>query len=262
MGMFSRKAEAKAVAKTAEDFYWYHSVDLGNGQVTNGDYLMGKYLPHYHFPDNMTGLSVLDVGRASGYFAFEFERRGGDVTATELKSMNDWDFVGGEDAKAARMAEYTARPDYEDYFIKGAFNFAHATRKSKVKKVAASVYDLSPALFDGKKFDLVFAGSITSHLKSPLVGLENLYSVTADAGTCIVSAPFLDVVEMRELPFMAMVGRSDPDLRSWWVMNARGLSELMFAAGFKDVKIKSHFNLQHEKEPQSVFPHLVAHGTK
>ncbi|MDN8617019.1 class I SAM-dependent methyltransferase [Variovorax ginsengisoli] len=247
--------------KTASDFYWYHCVDLGNGQITDGDYAMAQYLPHYHFPDDMTGMKVLDVGRASGYFAFEFEDRGADVTATELRSINDWDFVGGEEGRKASMAKYLEHPDFEDYFIKGAFNYAHSVRKSKVKKVAASVYDLSPALFGGQKFDLVFAGSITSHLKSPIVALEKLFSVTADTGTCIVSAPFLDVVEMRELPFMAMVGRSDPDLRSWWVLNAKGLSELLYAAGFKVVRVLSHFNLEHLKEP-SVFPHIVAHAMK
>ena len=248
--------------KTAADFYWYHSVDLGNGQVTDGDYEMSQYLQHYHFPEELVGQSVLDVGRASGYFAFEFERRGGDVTATELKSLADWDFVGGESGKAARMKAYMENPDFEDYFIKGAFNFAHSTRKSKVTKVATSVYNLSPSLFGGKTFDLVFAGSITSHLKSPILALERLHSVTSDSGTCIVSAPFLDIVAMRELPFMAMVGRTDPDLRSWWVMNALGLSELLYAAGFKEVTIKSHFNLQHQKEPTSIFPHIVAHATK
>lgn len=249
-------------AKTAADFYWYHCVDLGNGQVTDGDYEMGRYLPHFHFPDDLAGKTVLDVGRASGYFAFEFERRGAAVTATELRSLHDWDFVGGAEGRASVLQGYTGRADYEDYYIKGAFNYAHEVRQSKVTKVNATAYEVSPSLFGGQKFDLVFGGSITSHLKSPILALESLHSVTADTGTCIVSAPFLDIVAMRNLPFMAMVGRSDPDRRSWWVMNALALSELMYAAGFKEVQIIDHFNLQHLKEPGLVFPHVVAHGTR
>jgi len=247
--------------KKASDFYWYHCVDLGNGEVTDGDYDMAQYLPYYHFPADLGGHEVLDVGRASGYFAFEFEARGANVTATELRSILDWDFVGGEEGRTATMAKYLEMPNFEEYFIRGAFNYAHEARQSKVKKVDASVYDLSPMLFDGKKFDIVFAGSITSHVKSPVVALEKLFSVTADTGTCIVSAPFLDVVEMRDLPFMAMVGRSDPDLRSWWLLNARGLSELLYAAGFKVVRVLSNFDLKHLKEA-SVFPHIVAHAMK
>jgi tRNA (mo5U34)-methyltransferase len=247
--------------KSAKDFYWYHCIDLLNGETTDGDYAMEQYLPHYHFPSDMTGMSVLDVGRASGFFAFEFEKRGADVTATELRSMADWDFVGGEDAKVARMRDYIGRADYEEFFIRGAFNYAHEMRKSRVKRVDATAYDLSPALFADKKFDLVFAGSITSHLKSPIVAFEKLHSVTADTGTCVVSAPFLDLVEHRDLPFMALVGRSDPDRRSWWLVNTLGISELLYAAGFKEVTIKSHFNLQHRRQPGMVFPHVVVHAT-
>jgi hypothetical protein len=247
--------------KSASDFYWYHCINLLNGEITDGDYAMEQYLPHYHFPSDMTGMSALDVGRASGFFAFEFENRGADVTATELRSMADWDYVGGEDAKIARMSDYMSRPDYEDFFIRGAFNYAHDLRKSKVKRVDATAYQVSPSLFGNKKFDLVFAGSIMSHLKSPIVALERLRSVTANTGTCVVSAPFLDLAEYRHVPFMALIGRTDPDRRSWWVVNALGISELLYAAGFKQVTIKSHFNLQHRKEPALVFPHIVTHAT-
>src|SRR5262245_59022582 len=69
---------------TWRDFYWYHCIDLGNGIVTDGDYDMTQYLAHYGFPDDLHGKRVLDVGRASGFFSFEFERRGADVTATEI----------------------------------------------------------------------------------------------------------------------------------------------------------------------------------
>lgn len=240
----------------ADDFYWYHSIDLGNGTVSNGDYQMSEYLSHYGFPEDMRGMQVLDVGRASGYFAFEFERRGADVTATELPSMADWDFVGGESAKAAHIEQIAQ----DEYHIRGAFKFAHATLKSKVKPVDANVYELSPAMFGGKKFDLVFAGSITSHLKNPVGAMDHLLSVTAPGGTCIVSAPFIDLVEHRDLPFMALVGRSDPDRRSWWVVNSKGLEETLLCAGFKEVKVISHFNLQHLKDRSLVFPHIVAHA--
>lgn len=240
----------------ADDFYWYHSIDLGGGVVSNGDYQMGEYLHHYGFPEDMRGMQVLDVGRASGYFAFEFERRGADVTATELPSMADWDFVGGEAAKAAHIEEIAE----DEYHIRGAFKYAHAARKSRVTPVDANVYEISPAMFGGKKFDLVFAGSITSHLKNPSGAMDRLLSVTAPGGKCIVSAPFIDLVEQRDLPLMALVGRSDPDLRSWWVVNAKGLEELLRCSGFREASVISHFNLRHRKQPELVFPHIVAHA--
>jgi len=71
-------------------YYWYHCIELQDGVITDGDYQMLDYLGNYKFPDSMAGMHVLDVGRASGFFAFEFERRGAAVTATEINSFLDW----------------------------------------------------------------------------------------------------------------------------------------------------------------------------
>lgn len=244
--------------KTADDFYWYHSIDLLNGQKTRGDYDMEKYLPYYHFPSDMTGMSVLDVGRASGFFSFEFERRGADVTATELRSMADWDFLGGEDVRKERLKAYSSgKENIDDHMIRGAFFFAHNLRKSKVKPVDASIYELSPSLFGNKKFDLVFAWSLTSHLKNPIMAFERLLSVTA--GTCIISAPSLEIQEFSTIPLMAFVGKqSDVDQRSWWVYTPMALEEALYAAGFTKVEIVSNFII---KNDNIIVPHIVAHAT-
>ena len=45
---------------------------------------MQPYWPRYGFPDDLRGLSVLDVGTSSGHFAIEFARRGADVTAIDV----------------------------------------------------------------------------------------------------------------------------------------------------------------------------------
>jgi hypothetical protein len=55
-------------------FFWYHSVDLEDGIVTPGDYDYRYSLDAFQFPDDMRGMKVLDVGSATGFFAFEFER--------------------------------------------------------------------------------------------------------------------------------------------------------------------------------------------
>src|SRR5258708_4233384 len=79
-----------------EDLYWYHTVDLGDGLVTPGSYDYRDALPRFGFPEDMRGMSVLDVGSATGFFAFEFERRGADVTSVELPSLAHWDRFPGE----------------------------------------------------------------------------------------------------------------------------------------------------------------------
>ena len=71
---------------------WYHTIDLGNGIVTPGHYDHRPYLCHYRLPDNLHGKRVIDIGTASGFFAFEFERRGASVLATDLPEWFDHDF--------------------------------------------------------------------------------------------------------------------------------------------------------------------------
>ena len=80
-----------------KNYYWYHTVDLANGLITPGTYDYREVLDVFQFPKDMKGMSVLDVGSAIGFFAFEFERRGGDVTSLELPSIEDLDrFPGGD----------------------------------------------------------------------------------------------------------------------------------------------------------------------
>ena len=50
------------------NYYWYHSIDLGNNSVTDSDYNMTEYHVSYQFPEDMHGMKILDVGRASEYF--------------------------------------------------------------------------------------------------------------------------------------------------------------------------------------------------
>lgn len=243
----------------AKDFYWYHSVSLGNGVITSGDYDMNEYLHHYHFPVDMRGLSVLDVGRASGFFSFFFEERGASVTATEIRSFMDWDFVGGDIEKKKRASNIRDMDAYTRRYITGAFDFAHAARNSNVTSKIASIYDVRPETVGGP-FDIVFAGSVTSHLRDPILGLERLRSVIAPDGLCVVSAPFIDI--QPDLPVAAMVGTADEDHRSWWVVNAKCLTEMLHSAGFSKVEMVGFFNLKMTRDTgrPNNFPHIVAHA--
>ena len=71
--------------------FWYHTIDLGDGLITPGSFDYRATLENFAFPSSMSEMTALDVGSASGFFAFEFERRGATTTSIEIPSLADWD---------------------------------------------------------------------------------------------------------------------------------------------------------------------------
>jgi tRNA (mo5U34)-methyltransferase len=252
------KMSPEMVAQQAKEFYWYHCMNLGNGVITDGDYDLTDLLSRYGFPDRMDNMTVLDVGRASGFFAFEFEHRGAAVTATDLPSYLDWDFVGGEEQQQLKRAQIGEPASYSVTHITGAFDFAHRVLGSNVVGRLINVYDLSPSAFAGEKFDLVFAGSIASHVRDPILAFEKLRSVTK--GKCIVAAPSFAIPEVAGRPMMALIGTADSDRRSWWVLNERCLVEMLRCAGFARAEIFSTLTIVNRRVPSLRVDHIVAHA--
>lgn len=127
---------------------WFHIQQLAPGLVTPGrsDPVVEK-LPHAGLPEDLSGLRVLDIGCAEGFFSFEAERRG----AAEVVAI---DF----------LADVVRR-----------FNICRAAFESKATAYLCDVYDLSARTFG--TFDLVLSYGVLSHVRDPLLVLEKVRSV-------------------------------------------------------------------------------------
>ena len=84
-----------------DKYYWYHTIDLPHALVTPGLYDFRATVSAFHFPEDMRGATVLDVGSATGFFAFEFERRGAKVVSVELPSLGALDRFPGQSPEQA-----------------------------------------------------------------------------------------------------------------------------------------------------------------
>ena len=78
------------LAERIQQQRWYHTIDLGNGQVTPGWFDMRPYVKHYGLPERMDGMRVLDCGTWDGFWAFEMERRGATVVALDVD--HEWEY--------------------------------------------------------------------------------------------------------------------------------------------------------------------------
>src|SRR2546430_10844204 len=81
-------------ARCAEQEFWYHSYYFDNGFAVRGDYDIAANVQEYGFPEDMTGMRVLDVGTGGGWFSLYFEQQGASVTTTDVRGYTDFDVFG------------------------------------------------------------------------------------------------------------------------------------------------------------------------
>ncbi|MEO7272126.1 MAG: hypothetical protein ABIX28_02395 [Vicinamibacterales bacterium] len=220
------------IRQSVEQYEWYHRIDLGEGIVTPGQYDLTPLLPHYGLPEDMSGLSVLDIGPAHGFFAFEFERRGATVTTAELPSWSEHD-VG-----PALLDEFEGFGDRPIAYHRGAFGFAIEARQSRVNRLFCNIYDLTPERVG--MHDLVFCASVLLHLTDPLRALFAIRKVCRDQAiicTGIDIAP-----HTAEDPRALFIGQ--PDGQAFWLPTVACLEQMVRAAGFPRHERVSTFHLK------------------
>jgi len=212
-----------------DDLIWYHTVDLGGGVFTKGIYDHRPYLERYGIPADLRGQTVLDVGAASGFFSFEFERRGAAVTATDLPRWMDHDF--------APKYEPDLAPAAAEHYLRDPFLFAKARRQSSVVRKEINIYDLSPETVG--TFDLVFCGSVLLHLTDPVRALWRLRSVTKKGGTTLLATAIYE--DPSPDPRAVFVGNEKAF--TWWLPNRLCFEMMVRSAGFEAVEWVSTFQL-------------------
>ena len=213
-----------------ESLSWYHTVDLGGGLVTPGVYDHRPYLGHYGLPKDLNNKRVLDIGAASGFFTFEMEKRGAEVTATDLPTWMAHDF--------GPLYQPDMNPEAAHQYLHDPFMFAHKALDSQAKRELINVYDIGPDTTGS--FDLVFCGSVLIHLTDPNRALWRIQSVTKEVAIIATSIYPHGGSE----PLALFVGGDRGDV--WWLPNRAALEVMIKSAGFKGWEVFSNFRLDYE----------------
>jgi SAM-dependent methyltransferase len=239
---------AEFATRCAEVPWWYHSFYFDNGLNVRGDYDIGADIHRYGFPESMEGMRVLDIGTGSGWFAFYFEQLGAEVVTVDARGYCDFDMYGrpfygsiDQENRAPDRIDDDGTPVYYSPVSRGFWTMKEMLR-STVRFRNARVYDLTPQIFGGKKFDLVFLGAILCHLRDPIGAL--MAARTVCKHRVIASTPVvLGETEAEVLPRQYLPYTSD-DKISWWLPNEACFRHWFSAAGFMGVDVSRHVNLK------------------
>jgi tRNA (mo5U34)-methyltransferase len=239
----------KGLQKQIDKLWWYHTIDLGHGIVTPGVYDHRPLLRYYGIPESLAGKTVLDIGTASGFFAFEFERRGASVVATDLPHA-DHDLspsyrkqLSASSQTSAQRSGEKLEPNLQDPFL-----LAKEVLGSQVMKKEINIYAISPETVG--QFDVVFCGSLLLHLTDPLRAMFSIRKVTKELA---IIATMIDPAPSKQ-PRALFLGGAEGI--SWWAPNLDCLVQMAKSAGFREVQIVSTFNLM-SMDQQASTPHAV-----
>ena len=220
-----------SLAERVASRYWYHSIDLGNGVVTKGEYDHRELVPHYGLPDDLHGKEALDIASFDGFWAFELERRGAKVTSVDVSRIGQYDFPGP--AREQFEREGLDRPHVP------GFELAKEALGSKVTRIKSNIYDLNAK--EHGTYDLVHVADVLVHLESPTRALRAIRSVTKTQALIVdaYDPELKDPTGRHQL----IDYRGGWNIVIWSVPSIDTFAQMVLDAGFSRVRVQSAYKL-------------------
>jgi len=206
--------------------HWLHSIELEPGFVTPGIVPLAhlnQMANDLALPQDMSNLTVLDVGARDGFFSFEAEKRGARVIAVDIQPIDD---IG--------------------------LGIAKEILKSKVEFIQSNIYDLTLEKIGGEPVDVIFFLGLMYHLRHPLLAIDNLWSLLKPNGVIYLETAYLDeylvtsdnvftslesihplLTQTALLQYYRNDELNPGDFSNWFSPNQKALDDILFSAGFE-----------------------------
>ena len=200
----------------AKAYYWFHSIDLGNGVVTPGSKsveLLRAEANAIFGPLDLRGKSVLDIGAWNGNFSFEAKQR-----------------------QAARVLATDHHCWTQDVKGRDTFQLAKAALNLEIDELDIDVPELTPDRVG--QFDVILFLGVFYHLVDPIQGLQNLAALTKEVA---VVESHLDMGNV-ERPAMVFYPGAElnNDPTNWWGPNRQCMEALLKLVGFGRIAYQPH----------------------
>jgi len=176
-------------------------------------------------PADVSGRRALDVGTFDGFWAFELESRGAEVTAIDVETLDaaEWPPLNRE-----RLMGQKGRYELE---LGRGFRLATELLGSRAERVICDVYDLNSERIGGS-VDFAFMGALLLHLRDPVRALENVRGSLRRGGELRSMEPFAPGLTLRSPRRPAACFQPLETPFNWWLPNLAALRAWPRAAGF------------------------------
>jgi hypothetical protein len=234
--------------------YFYQAIDLpGIGPVPGTWDHRGTeeaYLGRTEF----SGMTVIDVGPANGFWSFEMERRGAKVTAVELGPDDKWDIVPNCEARKDLVAERRGAVES----VLDQFWICHKALNSKAEVVRGSAYNV-PDIIEWT--EIAMMGNILQHLRDPFLAIERVAKVVTRK-IIISESLWLDEESFLNSTRMHLIPRLESPLieHSWYQVSPGFVMEVLKMLGFKNLKNEYH-DQKFCGTPTDPEPRMIKHFT-
>jgi SAM-dependent methyltransferase len=212
------------------DCYFYHTMELPGYGVINGDWDLRHGVDDYLGNVTFAGKRVLEIGPASGFLAFEMEKRGAEVVSIEVTADHAWDFVP---YPAKRLEEVFGPRRIVMQQLKNSYWFSHAALQSKARVYYGDVYNLPTS---HGQFDIAVMGSVLLHCRDPLRIVEQCGRI---ARTLIIVDMFHP--DLEGAPVCRLAPTPQNFLwHTWWHFSTQFFTQFLAVMGFTATEISKH----------------------
>ena len=225
------------------DCFFYHSTELPGLGLQVGHWDLREDVDRYLGKVDFAGKRVIDVGTASGYLAFEMEKRGADVVAFDRLLSDARDEAGlvpffDYQQRFGQSIEESMRDRFEmQRQLQNSFWLTHRLRESKVKLYCANAYD---DIREIGLADYVFFGCMLLHLRDPLLALSLFAPLAKEK--LIITEMHEEIGAYKEAPVMFLRPNiNDVGNRgTWWYMTPTLLRRYLEILGFRTFEFTTH----------------------
>lgn len=223
--------------------YWYHSMQFPDGSTVKGSWTINDF-DQYIGGFNLSGKTLLDVGTASGYLAFNAEKAGAVVTGLDASSTHEFRHFPFAQSLSYQDVHESRRVWEEQNLNPIKNSWWHAWHKfgSKARCVYAPMAQLYE--WEAQSFDVVMAGAIVEHLSDPVYAIGSWARLAKEA----VLIPFTDVLPLPTMEMRPITPLDNPSIFYVWWHLSRPLYEKLFDNLGFDVHFTTAYADHHDAE--------------